>query len=1300
MILLSIGIATAEIPPAPTNLQNTTGEGLNTYWINYTWSPGTGDNETDSYNVSFNGEWFNGTTNTYLNKTVEKGLWANITVYAYNNSGAGNLSSGSVSDSVLKRIKYHRVNYTLPGWDDHNDDILHGSLKQTPTLSFKHNWIYYLNDSNYLVAYDYSKDKVFKLSNEPVPVLSHKWMSHDYWSNPFWLDQDEDYAYFAGNKTNDGTSHIFVIVVDLKTGEQKEWDTGVDTADGCHDVIHMYGDLWVFIRGGDTPSVCKVHNFSDGTTIDASQSFNHYETNNIYWVQELHSLVEVYAGGAAPGYAQHHWDGQNFNEVVAKNVSSSYVEYTHGVEGATFWNGTFAATIADNEYGDGGPDAEVLRVGSHATQRLNDSYDLIGGTLNWGEYPLHGSEKRIYHYDKTFHIQERDYLADPFHERKYYIDETGAQGNRYNWYRCEGKFTNSHYTAHNVEVIDGSQVEQSGKCFFFYQDGYPQYPFDQNETTLHWLNGTAPSNDTHVVITTDIDRNGFTPALDRDGNYNVTVSPGVWKIYYYYPYNGTFRSMETVTIEGTSCTNPTISDLTNTTPGVHNVTISWTTDQVTDNHIKYGKNSDLSDGVWSDWAYSTSSPSIDLTGLDGNTTYYYRVYSYNSTNFSCYAVSTINSFTTKTPTWTKKRPIHINNTGGGALTDYEIMINITYNSDMQTDFDDIRVKNESSGEFVPYWIEDKVNGSWCRLWFNASYIPANSWCNDTYYLYYGNPDADYVGNGEEVFKFFDNASINKSSYYSYDTNLYGTVTGTLIYNSTNHFYDMQGLSGGDMSMLKINDVSLSKFCIRAKVYESSNGSEKNVQMGLGRINSTEAWYGRWSLYTGNGAYHDIIKHTTSKQTGYSSTTNLGFEDGVWYIHKVCFDGGEINSSIYYLNGTLIDSATYSISEAEGNPVFYSYQSGGTDKRRFKEVYVRKYASPEPSAELGAEEQQDTSFTVTLPAGYTYAHFNLTGIAGGIAHDTSGNGNDGTIYGAKWVDGKFGSALSFDGEDDYVNCGSDPSLNCTDAITIEAWVKGNSFSSINRIVAKDATDVDSHQAYQLLNVPGGEVYFRIKDNGTWYGGGFDVVLSPGQWYHVVGTYDGEVLKAFVNGVQAPTTYLHTGSIEITADTLKIGGRDEYVFNGIIDEVRIYNRALNETEIQNNYNGSVTRNGLVGEWTFDYGPSSQQNVTPEGQTSTTPFYNITNTGNVNLTVKMKINATIPNVILKADTDNNPSGAKEINTTYAVLCEDLPPNEYLNVWLWTDLSHAEEQETERNLTINCTFYTFPYTFPITLG
>jgi len=106
-------------------------------------------------------------------------------------------------------------------------------------------------------------------------------------------------------------------------------------------------------------------------------------------------------------------------------------------------------------------------------------------------------------------------------------------------------------------------------------------------------------------------------------------------------------------------------------------------------------------------------------------------------------------------TWTKKAPIHINNTAGSALTDYQVMLNITYDSDMNNNFSDIRVVNETSGETVPYWIEDKADGSWCKLWFNASYIPANSWCNDTYYLYYGNPSASSASDGEATFELFD-----------------------------------------------------------------------------------------------------------------------------------------------------------------------------------------------------------------------------------------------------------------------------------------------------------------------------------------------------------------------------------------------------------------------------------------------------------------------------------------------------------------------------------------------------------------
>jgi len=115
-VCISPALASAKyIPPDPTNLTNTTGH----YWVNYTWqagSEGADDlpdaggnstpaifdmgNVTDSYNISVNGVWHNGTTNTSINETVSSGVWVNITVWAWNASGTGTLSAGCVIDYV------------------------------------------------------------------------------------------------------------------------------------------------------------------------------------------------------------------------------------------------------------------------------------------------------------------------------------------------------------------------------------------------------------------------------------------------------------------------------------------------------------------------------------------------------------------------------------------------------------------------------------------------------------------------------------------------------------------------------------------------------------------------------------------------------------------------------------------------------------------------------------------------------------------------------------------------------------------------------------------------------------------------------------------------------------------------------------------------------------------------------------------------------------------------------------------------------------------------------------------------
>ena len=103
----------------------------------------------------------------------------------------------------------------------------------------------------------------------------------------------------------------------------------------------------------------------------------------------------------------------------------------------------------------------------------------------------------------------------------------------------------------------------------------------------------------------------------------------------------------------------------------------------------------------------------------------------------------------------KKIPILINNTGGSEQNHYQIMLNYSYDSDMNANFSDARIYNESDCSIIPLWNESAVASSYNKIWFNATSVPASSWCNDTYYLYYNYSSASSVSNGTNTFEFFD-----------------------------------------------------------------------------------------------------------------------------------------------------------------------------------------------------------------------------------------------------------------------------------------------------------------------------------------------------------------------------------------------------------------------------------------------------------------------------------------------------------------------------------------------------------------
>jgi len=205
-------------------------------------------------------------------------------------------------------------------------------------------------------------------------------------------------------------------------------------------------------------------------------------------------------------------------------------------------------------------------------------------------------------------------------------------------------------------------------------------------------------------------------------------------------------------------------------------------------------------------------------------------------------------------------------------------------------------------------------------------------------------------------------------------------------------------------------------------------------------------------------------------------------------------------------------------------------------------------------------------------------------SGSTAYDASGNGNDGTlIHDPKWTQGKSGSALQFDGTDDYVDCGNDESLNITDAITIEAWIKPTTWASYRYPVSKKK-DTTGY-SLQTGDVSTSGLQFRIYIGGAAYLAETNILPPLNQYSHIIGTYDGSRVRIYMNGIEQTIGRDVIGSIDITTNPLTIGCYSSGTchFNGIIDEVRIYNRALSAEEVRYHYN----HGGPVASWNFDEG-----------------------------------------------------------------------------------------------------------------
>lgn len=191
---------------------------------------------------------------------------------------------------------------------------------------------------------------------------------------------------------------------------------------------------------------------------------------------------------------------------------------------------------------------------------------------------------------------------------------------------------------------------------------------------------------------------------------------------------------------------------------------------------------------------------------------------------------------------------------------------------------------------------------------------------------------------------------------------------------------------------------------------------------------------------------------------------------------------------------------------------------------------------------------------------------------GNAEDSTSNDNDGDVYGAVLTTDRFGnasSAYSFDGNDDYISVDDDSSLNPSSAITISAWFKLNENKYATNLVVKDDYDASKRDYILYTNwLAASFCSFTDVSHKAASGGS----LSLGAWHHMVGTYDGSDVKIYLDGVLKDSVAL-TGTLKDTDTPLWFGKTNDTPFNrylnGSLDDVRIYDRAFSECDVQKLY-----------------------------------------------------------------------------------------------------------------------------------
>ncbi len=351
--------------------------------------------------------------------------------------------------------------------------------------------------------------------------------------------------------------------------------------------------------------------------------------------------------------------------------------------------------------------------------------------------------------------------------------------------------------------------------------------------------------------------------------------------------------------------------------------------------------------------------------------------------------------------WNFRRPVDITENSGSDLTNYPVKIIVIYDSDMNSDFSDLRFTDSDETTLVPYWVESYTPSTSATVWVNVPNILASS--TKTIYMYYGNPSVSSTSNATETYDFyedFEDETVGQApSRWSSSESWTVVMDGTKV---------VKGPTAGDFFTYLYYDTKLTEnFIGQGYVLEAA------LKPDIG-IFGTFYRSGRIEFYDTDDFYMRYYRSGGSYTRGFSvkyDNVIQALEDTIqpwyyqWYQWKLVVNGSTIPGCAWYIDGSLFDSNSTCQASIGTQP-------GGLDislsfrrtQGEFDNITLRKYTSPEPTH--GSWESEEIAPEPSWLSGFNYRKSHVINSAAGadtnyqvkiVVHSGSGTDSGEDVY---------------------------------------------------------------------------------------------------------------------------------------------------------------------------------------------------------------------------------------------------------------------------------------------------------------